>query len=499
MAEHSRRTSSRYTTTQGSDSGERRTQQSRSVSERKRSSGSARTTRNASQTRNYRSTAERERARTTRRQKTEDYYDYDRPRITEPTAETTERTLGNRQTTQVRARVKERQKEKPKKGRKRNFLRRIVSVRNGMDIPFFLLIVVLLIIGVTMMFSASYAYSYYNNGGKSYHYLLRQAIFAVSGVVLMVLISLIDYHELYRFRTGVLLIAFVLLGVVLIMPARNGVHRWIDVGDWFSFQASEIMKFAVVLFYARQGHDHFQEMGTFRHGVKPAVLIGLGAGVLLFMEPHYSCIVIIFTLLLLMMFVSGVRIRWFAFGGVLLATGFLVLQVTGNLKYAQERLDGWGLALEENLSSDMQWKVWQTMNSLYAIGSGGLTGLGLGQSREKYLYLPEPQNDFVFAVVVEELGFIGGVIILLIFMGLIVRGIMISLKARDKFGMLLGIGLVSQIGIQVLINILVITDTLPNTGISLPFFSYGGTSLWMLLGEMGVVLSISRSASIEKN
>ena len=144
------------------------------------------------------------------------------------------------------------------------------------------------------------------------------------------------------------------------------------------------------------------------------------------------------------------------------------------------------------------YKVWQTMNSLYAIGSGGLTGLGLGQSREKYLYLPEPQNDFVFAVVVEELGLIGGVIILLIFVLLVIRGIMISLRAKDKFGMFLGVGLVSQIGLQVVLNILVITDTLPNTGISLPFFSYGGTSLLMLLAQMGIVLSISRNSNINK-
>ena len=203
-------------------------------------------------------------------------------------------------------------------------------------------------------------------------------------------------------------------------------------------------------------------------------------------------------LLAIMMWISGVKVRWFVIGVGVVAAAFFIMQVTGMLKYAMERLDGWGMALEENLSSEMQTTVWQTMNSLYAIGSGGLTGLGLGQSREKYLYLPEPQNDFVFSIVIEEIGLIGGIIILAIFALLVWRGIMISLRAKDRFGMLLGVGLVSQIGLQVVLNILVITDTLPNTGISLPFFSYGGSSLIMLLAQMGIVLSISRNSNINK-
>ncbi|MEE1282926.1 MAG: FtsW/RodA/SpoVE family cell cycle protein, partial [Acutalibacteraceae bacterium] len=193
-----------------------------------------------------------------------------------------------------------------------------------------------------------------------------------------------------------------------------------------------------------------------------------------------------------------VKIRWFLLGIALVVLAFGVLYITDSLQYAMERLDGWGMALEKDLSADMQATVWQTMNSLYAIGSGGLTGLGLGQSREKYLYLPEPQNDFVFAVVVEELGLIGGIIILAFFALFVWRGIMISLRAKDRFGMFLGVGLVSQVGLQVVLNILVITDTLPNTGISLPFFSYGGSSLVMLLAQMGIVLSISRNSNINK-
>ena len=378
----------------------------------------------------------------------------------------------------------------------KNTFNRLFSARGGMDMPFFFLILLLLVIGIAMMFSASYAYAYYNEG-NSYHYLIRQAGFAAIGVVIMIVLSFFDYHQFHRFAVIIVGVAFVLLIVVLFMPDVNGVRRWINLG-LFSFQASEVMKFAVILFYAHWASVYFDKMWKFSYGVAPALVVGGLSILLLFFEPHYSCMVIIVMLFAIMMWISGVRKRYFIGGIAFVVAAYMVLLVTDKLSYAMERLDGWGMALEENLSSDMQWTVWQTMNSLYAIGSGGLTGLGLGQSREKYLYLPEPQNDFVFAVVVEELGLIGGVIILVIFALLVVRGIMISLRANDKFGMFLGVGLVSQIGLQVVLNIFVITDTLPNTGISLPFFSYGGTSLLMLLAQMGIVLSISRNSNINK-
>ncbi len=373
---------------------------------------------------------------------------------------------------------------------------KLFSVRGGMDMPFFFLVILLLVIGMVMMFSASYAYAYYTMG-DSYYYLSRQALFAVVGVALMIGVSFFDYHHLHRLALIVLAIAFGLLVLVLFMPAVNQVHRWINLGI-FSFQASEVLKFAIILFYAHWASIYFEKMDTFKHGVLPAIAIAVPSIILLIMEPHYSCIVIITLLLAVMMWCSGVRARWFAIGIGVVVSAFLILQVTGLLKYAMERLKGWGMALETDLSADMQNLVWQTKNSLYAIGSGGLTGMGIGQSRQKYLYLPEPQNDFVFAVVIEELGLIGGIIILALFALLVGRGIMVSLRAKDRFGMLLGVGLTAQVGLQVVLNILVITDTLPNTGISLPFFSYGGSSLLMLLAQMGIVLSISRSANINK-
>ena len=215
------------------------------------------------------------------------------------------------------------------------------------------------------------------------------------------------------------------------------------------------------------------------------------------LEPHFSCTVIVFILTVLMLYISGMRLKYIVLGAVGIAAAVGVLWATGGLGYAMTRMGGWGQALV--YTNDQMWQeTWQTRNSLYAIGSGGLWGLGLGQSRQKYLYLPEPQNDFVFAIVCEELGLIGAIIILLIFALLVWRGITLSLRAKDKFGKLLGIGLTAQIGLQVILNILVITDWLPNTGISLPFFSYGGSSLIMLLSQMGLVLSISRTANIEK-
>lgn len=373
---------------------------------------------------------------------------------------------------------------------------KLFSVRGGMDMPFFFLVLSLLAIGIVMMFSASYAFAYYTTD-SSYYFLIRQAIFALVGVAIMIGLSFFDYHHFHRLALIVLGVSYLMLIVVLFLPAVNGVHRWIGLG-LFSIQPSEILKFAVVLFYAHWASIYFEKMDTLKYGVLPALAIGIPGILLLALEPHFSCIVIVVLLLAVMMWISGVKIRWFVIGIALVVLAFLVLYVTDSLQYAMERLDGWGMALEEDLSAEMQTTVWQTMNSLYAIGSGGLTGLGLGQSREKYLYLPEPQNDFVFAVVVEELGLIGGIIILAFFALFVWRGIMISLRAKDRFGMFLGVGLVAQIGLQVVLNILVITDTLPNTGISLPFFSYGGTSLVMLLAQMGIVLSISRNSNINK-
>ena len=348
---------------------------------------------------------------------------------------------------------------------------KLFSVRAGLDMPFLLLILILLVIGIIMMFSASYPVAYFTNG-DSYLYLKRQVIFAVIGVAAMLAISFFDYHHFHKLAVWVLALAFLLLVVVLFIPSETGVHRWIDLGI-ASFQASELMKFALILFLAHWSSVYFYKMETFKYGVLPAIVILVPTVLLLLLEPHYSGIVIVTLLTALMMYISGVKGKWFLFAGGGILVIFLVMSATGLLSYAMERMEGWGQALEYT-TPEMWQTTWQTRNSMYAIGSGGLMGLGLGQSRQKYLYLPEPQNDFIFAIVCEELGLIGAVIILAIFGLLVWRGITISMRAKDKFGTLLGVGLTAQIGLQVILNILVITDCLQNPGYSLPNCTAGG-------------------------
>jgi cell division protein FtsW len=374
---------------------------------------------------------------------------------------------------------------------------RVFSARGGMDLPFLFLILVLLVIGLIMMFSASYAYAYYHYN-DSYYFIKKQGVFAAVGVTLMIAISYFDYHHLHKFAIPILLFSYMLLILVRLMPSKTGVHRWISLGPLGQFQPSEIAKFAIVLVFAHLISLNFSRMGTFRYGVLPYILILGVTALLLIWEPHVSATVIIVLLGCIMLFIGGVKLRWFAAAFGLIGAGILYLvRFTKEFSYANTRIIGW-LDPFTTASKELFQKTWQTRNSLYAIGSGGLLGLGLGQSRQKYLWLPEPQNDFIFAIVCEELGFIGALIIIILFAMLIWRGISLSLRAKDKFGMLLGIGLVVQVGLQVVLNLAVATNTIPNTGISLPFFSYGGTSLIILLAEMGVVLSISRTSSIEK-
>lgn len=369
------------------------------------------------------------------------------------------------------------------------------DVGMGIDLPFCIIILVLLTIGTIMMFSASYANAYYYQD-DSYYYLKRQLIFVVIGLVAMGFMSFFNYNKLHKVAPLILGFSYIALLVVLVLPADGGVRRWIPLG-LFNIQPSEISKLAIILFFAHWCSKYYNKMQIARYSVMPGIIIFGSTALLLFLEPHYSGIVIIGILTVLMLYIGGMKTKYLAIGFFAIVGIVLILALTGGLSYAMSRLDGWGQALEYT-TEEMWQTTWQTRNSLYAIGSGGVWGLGLGQSRQKYMWLPEPQNDFIFAVVVEELGLVGAAIILIIFALLVWRGITLSLRAKDKFGKLLGIGLTSQIGIQVVLNILVITDWLPNTGISLPFFSYGGSSLIMLLAQMGIVLSISRTANIER-
>ncbi|MBQ9742579.1 MAG: cell division protein FtsW [Ruminococcus sp.] len=371
----------------------------------------------------------------------------------------------------------------------------LMSIGLGLDMPFCLLILVLLTIGIIMMFSASYPLAY-TEDGDSYYYLKRQLIFAVVGVALMIGLSYVNYHTFYKLAKVLIVVSYAVLIVVLLIPSKTGIQRWIGVGP-FTIQASEITKFCMIVFLAYWGTKYYDKMKYIKYSLVPGIILFGSTAVLLIMEPHYSCIVIVFLLTLIMLYLGGMPGKYFVAIGIFVGVCFVIALSTGLLGYAMTRMDGWGQALIYT-TEEMWQTTWQTRNSLYAIGSGGLWGLGLGQSRQKYLYLPEPQNDFVFAIVCEELGLIGAGFILLLFGLLIWRGITMSQRAGDTFGKLLGCGLTAQVGLQVVLNILVITDWLPNTGISLPFFSYGGSSLIMLLAQMGIVLSISRTARIEK-
>lgn len=370
---------------------------------------------------------------------------------------------------------------------------KILSATSGVDMPFLLLVSVILVIGLVMLFSASYPNAFYNHKGDSYYFIKNQLFFAVIGIFTMLIVSCVDYHALKNVSWSVLGLSFILLVVVLFMPPLNNVHRWIQIGS-FSFQASEITKFAIILTFATLIDKNFNKMETFKYGILPFGLILLPTLALLVKEPHMSCTIIVLLLAAGMLFIGGIKLRYFGIvlGAVLLVLGYIVL-FTDKLTYANNRVAGWLDPFGPDASVD----TWQTRQGLYAIGSGGLFGMGLGNSRQKYLYIPEPENDFIFSVVCEELGFVGAVVILLLFAMLVWRGIVISIRAKDKFGTLLGIGLTAQVGLQVILNIAVVTNTIPNTGISLPFFSYGGTSLLMLLTQMGIILSISRTARLE--
>lgn len=343
-----------------------------------------------------------------------------------------------------------------------------------------------------MMFSASYVYaSYYKH--DALYYIKRQALFAVAGVGVMMLMASVDYHKLHKLAVPLLLVSYVLLLIVLRMPPQNGCRRWIILGP-LNFQPSEVTKFATILFFSHYISANVKKMKTFTYGVLPFLVIMGSIALLMVFEPHLSGTVLIVAIGFTLMFVGGTSLKWFGIGGGLVAAALAyVVMFTHLIQYAQSRLVYW-----LDPFKDAKGKGWQVIQSLYAIGSGGLMGLGLGNSRQKYLYISEPQNDFIFSIVCEELGFVGAFIVILLFALLVWRGYSIAMKAPDKFGSLLAVGLTTQVGLQAVLNIAVVTNSIPNTGISLPFFSAGGSSLMMLLFQMGVVLSVSRFSTVQK-
>ncbi len=362
------------------------------------------------------------------------------------------------------------------------------------DTAFLIIILILLAYGIIMVFSASYPAALQKTG-NSLHFISQHVLYVAIGIAAMLLISRIDYRLYRRFAYiifGIALVLLILVAIPGVGRKLNNARRWIYIGP-IGFQPSEIMKFAVIVLFSHLIAHYQKRMSTFKQGVLPFAAVLLVIAVLMMLEPHLSGTILIFGIGCIMMYIGGTKLRYFlAVGGLGVGAIAGIIAVKG-VSYITERLQFW-----LNPFADINDKTWQTVQSLVAIGSGGLLGRGIGASRQKYLYLPEPYNDFIFAIICEELGLIGALFVIVLFVLFAVRGFSIASKAPDRFGFMLATGITVQICLQAVLNIAVVTNTIPNTGISLPFFSYGGTAIMMQLGEMGILLNISRHALMEK-
>ena len=364
--------------------------------------------------------------------------------------------------------------------------------KGSMDIPFLLLTLLLTGIGLMMLFSASFPSAYYETGSAGY-YFKRQAIFAAAGVVAMLVVGRFNYQR-WRGAAKMLMVLAIFLLLLVIIPGvgitKNNATRWLGIDGVLTFQPSEIAKLAVIVYFADSISKKKERMRDLREGVLPYGVWLAVIAVLMLLEPHLSGTILIVGTGAIMMAVGGMP-AWLigaGVGGVAAAAwGFVALVDAGIISYGASRINMWHDPWLD--SSD---DGYQMVQSLIAIGSGGLLGTGLGKGRQKFLYLPEESNDFIFSTVCEELGLIGASLILLVFALLLLRGFWIALHARDRFGTLLVVGVMSHLGLQVFLNVAVVTGLVPATGISLPFFSYGGTALMLQLVEIGLVLSVSR-------
>ncbi len=391
--------------------------------------------------------------------------------------------------------------------------------RGPIDLPFLALVMLLVAIGLIMVLSASFASAMYdldpdvNTGGDPLYYFKRQFVFAIIGTVAMFVIARIDYQQ-FRWMSVFVLGASIVLMLMVFIPAfgrsGGGALRWVKIGP-IRFQPSEIAKVGVIMFFAaglskRSGHVDLPKKWSKRtftgrtaarldrigllELVPYALVLGVVLGIIA-LQGHMSAMVLVVVAAASVLFASGVALGWFAAGGAIVG-GALIWIIT-QTEYMTERIQIW-----QNPQSDLQHGGYQPWQSRIAIGSGGLLGVGLGKSRQKYLFLPEEHNDYIFSIVCEELGMVGALVIMALFALLIIRGYWLALHARDRFGTLLVVGVTSLTAFQVFFNIGVVTGFLPPTGISLPFFSYGGTALAIQLAEMGMVLSVSRQIAAPK-
>ncbi len=387
----------------------------------------------------------------------------------------------------------------------------------GIDVPFFAILIAIIVIGLVMLYSATYVYAYYYKNDSAY-FFKRQMFWVLLGVAVMLVISHIDFRKfeslLALAGTGA---SWLFLVMALFMREYHGTHRYVYLPGGMQFQPSDMAKFALILTlaaildryhavivskkplqqkYARKVNDFVNKPllnDSLKIIIPCGVIIAIYAG-LVALGSHLSGTILMLSIGIVMLFLGEVRKKWFVAGGVGSVSLLVILYQSGILKgYMQERITAWVDKDFEPLGAR-----WQVNQALYAIGSGGLFGKGLGQSTLKHLYVSEPQNDMIFSIVVEELGFLGAAFILILFALLIWRGVVIGVNSTSRYGALVSMGVVFQLGIQVVLNILVATDSIPNTGISLPFFGYGGTAILITLAEMGFVLSFSRSSKIRR-
>lgn len=351
------------------------------------------------------------------------------------------------------------------------------------DLKFLVMVYTLLIFGLIMVFSASSPMSYAANEHDSFYYLKKQLIWAFFGTLGLLVTVSVDYRKYKKWAViGYVFNLVLLLAVLVAGTDAKGAKRWLSLGG-FTFQPTEVTKILMIIFYAYLLSETYKYIGKLRTLGVYALFLGIVA-FLIMKQPHMSCTILVVASVGIMLFVAGLKWRHIIFcvsaGGI----GAFFLAMSSDYRRAR-------MLTFLNPFEDIRGDGWQIVQSLYAIGSGGIFGAGIGQSRQKYFNIPEPQNDFIFSIIAEELGLFGGILVVLMFVYLIYRGIKIALSAPDMFGKLLVSGIVGLIAIQAVINIAVVTSTMPVTGMALPFFSYGGTALAVTLAEMGIVLNVS--------
>lgn len=409
----------------------------------------------------------------------------------------------------------------PKK--KKSELRKLFHI-GSIDVIFCCIVFLLFAFGLVMMYSASYAFAAAQEGNAN-AYLIRQLIFGLLGIVAMFVVSFVDYRIFNSWFTPFIIapVSILLLVAAFIQNRGSSIKRWLSLGP-VGFQPSEIAKLALILLMSymicilsqtlsakkgqkivakRSGLTSVEKVIYYYVNTPFKATVLLSAVIMIFsafviIGKHLSGTILIFLIGVSMLWLGGVPKRYFAILGAGVAVAVVIVMIKPDVlklfsDYAYERIMVW-----KTKGTYGNTTYWQTEQGLLAIGSGGFFGLGLGNSKQKLLYVPEPQNDFIFTIICEELGVVGAAAVIILFAVLIIRGFMIAVRVKDYFGSLLVCGIMMQVGIQVLLNIAVVTDSIPNTGISLPFFSYGGTSLFILFVEMGLVLSVSRKSYIEK-